>query len=1114
MKSIRLNLIWTILIFSLLSIDSSAQLNGNYSIGGVSPDFGTIQSAVDALNMQGVSGNVTFKLRPGTYNEKITIGLISGISVMSQVTFESETADSSSVWWTSASSNDATNYVVKCETARFIKFKKITFRNSGFGSGVFILSNGTSNLSIENCHFSNLAVPTSIHSRYIQIYSINTVDSNLYIQNNRLDNVGYGIYLSGQNSTLRDSNLIVTGNTISGYQGITLTNIENCTISRNKLNMTNTGIVISGFGNPLNIVGNNVIADDKALVIQQNQYNPSVLAPLWIINNFFIGRMGACQVLSGSGTTQIINNSIYNRSDWANDYDALTIGTSCGISNNILVNQEAGAALRISTTGVTVISDYNLMHTPGLVLVKRGSSNFATIQNWQSYVLGQDQHSWQQIPNFMGQFDLHILANSYLYNLGQANPQITTDIDGEPRVGLPDIGADEFVQPAVDAEVYPIYQGVEEFDCSGVKNLQVNLRNNGIDPLVAATINWSINGINQVPINWTGNVTYTNLSPAIDLQFTLFQDSFARIRVWVTNPNGITDINPNNDILQIDTLWTIMGGIYEIGNPNLDYETIQDAVDDLHLRGTCGNVTLNLANGTYVESVTLLALERETPNDTLFIVSASGNRDSVIWTQTYFDDEWALNVFNVSNVIFRDITFSNSSTSNFTKCVHIDPSYSNAMIGNNASNFEFNNCLFTSHTPYYSGRGIFYRDEGHNFRVLHCKFENLKKAIDQGDNWYVPSPEIVPFAGQIVIKDNEFFNIREKCIQVNYQKDLYILRNYFYNPIDTIYTSASVAIIINVAHGDLRIEENRFNGPFDGVISLGFYGTPGNNGKIQNNFFSCIHTGGYGGLSLLYLVPQDSTYLELVNNSFNLVHRAPAFGLLGSFVNTSAFNNYLIVKNNSFKADSIKNIFWGCFPIVNPNIGHNNVFVDNLVEGYDYTAGMTVPPNTTLFQPSYVSFEDLHLTGEELLGQGINLGVLYDIDSVLRPDPPTIGATEAILRNYDVLVSNTYAATNCDSVSFLIDLQNNGHIAIDSVWIHYTINSIADSVLLTNTIQPGALYDSILLMTFPLIRDSNYIISVQAELVDTTDQFPLNNFYNWSVTYPITPIPYIWEVIL
>ena len=54
--------------FLLLVSPAFSQLNGNYTIGGTTPDYNTINDAVTSLDSQGGSGPGVFNIRTAVYN--------------------------------------------------------------------------------------------------------------------------------------------------------------------------------------------------------------------------------------------------------------------------------------------------------------------------------------------------------------------------------------------------------------------------------------------------------------------------------------------------------------------------------------------------------------------------------------------------------------------------------------------------------------------------------------------------------------------------------------------------------------------------------------------------------------------------------------------------------------------------------------------------------------------------------------------------------------------------------------------------------------------------------------------------------------------------------------
>ena len=57
----------TFFIFFLPIFLKASPLSGTYTIGTQSSDFNSIDMAVGALNLQGISGNVVFNIKTDTY---------------------------------------------------------------------------------------------------------------------------------------------------------------------------------------------------------------------------------------------------------------------------------------------------------------------------------------------------------------------------------------------------------------------------------------------------------------------------------------------------------------------------------------------------------------------------------------------------------------------------------------------------------------------------------------------------------------------------------------------------------------------------------------------------------------------------------------------------------------------------------------------------------------------------------------------------------------------------------------------------------------------------------------------------------------------------------------
>jgi lysyl endopeptidase len=111
---------------------------------------------------------------------------------------------------------------------------------------------------------------------------------------------------------------------------------------------------------------------------------------------------------------------------------------------------------------------------------------------------------------------------------------------------------------ALDAAVQSITGATQgQTICDTDVNLSFTLRNRGTSVLTSATINWTLNGIAQTPINWTGSLQF-NQSTTISLPLSGLSDGNQQVVITVTGPNGGVDENAGNNSTSIS--FTIVSG--------------------------------------------------------------------------------------------------------------------------------------------------------------------------------------------------------------------------------------------------------------------------------------------------------------------------------------------------------------------------------------------------------------------------------------------------------------------------------------------------------------------------------------------------------------------------
>ena len=172
--------------------------------------------------------------------------------------------------------------------------------------------------------------------------------------------------------------------------------------------------------------------------------------------------------------------------------------------------------------------------------------------------------------------------------------------------------------------------------CAGTLPVDITLMNFGTNQITSATINWSLNGVVQTPVQWTGlldTLTAQSRRASVNLHpgYTFLANTPYAISVWTTNPNGVTDPNSANDTLSV-TRKAAMSGTFTIGGTAPDYPSFGAAIADLNLNGVCGPVVYNVRSGVYTEQVSINQISGASSTNTITFQSETGNSADVTLT--------------------------------------------------------------------------------------------------------------------------------------------------------------------------------------------------------------------------------------------------------------------------------------------------------------------------------------------------------------------------------------------------------------------------------------------------------------------------------------------------
>ncbi len=183
------------LILLMLYSSAKAQYSGNYTIGGTSPDFISIQSAADSLASQGVSGAVTLNIRDGVYNENVIQHIIAGVSSINTVTYQSESADSAAVKISVAS-----GFNFYTDSVDYLRFQNLSFENTS--SDTILYMHDVTNVEFSQNNFTG----ASAYGVYIES---GDVDVESIVINNSSFSTAYGFNLS---SVINVGSFALSGN--------------------------------------------------------------------------------------------------------------------------------------------------------------------------------------------------------------------------------------------------------------------------------------------------------------------------------------------------------------------------------------------------------------------------------------------------------------------------------------------------------------------------------------------------------------------------------------------------------------------------------------------------------------------------------------------------------------------------------------------------------------------------------------------------------------------------------------------------------------------------------------------------------------------------------------
>lgn len=1046
---------------AMLTIYSCNPANGTYIIDPTGAgDFKTFKVALEWIKNCGISGPVTFRAKAGTYNEQLTIPVISGSSATNTITFQSYDLDSTKVNLTYAATGTADNWVVRLNGCDYVKFKKMTITAAGASYGnVFEFIASADNNTLEGNIIKTLITTSSSFSC---IYSGTSLDQYNTIKNNIISGGYYGIYWYGASTASLELGNVIEGNTIKDfyYYGINGYYQNALKIRQNSITPSSTSGVVYGISatycnNDIQFTQNYLQLPATSTIY--GMYLSSCAGTAILrgnISNNFISTLGtSVGTVAGIYCTTVSYQDINYNSVCISNVSAttgyafyITSGTAATVSvqNNNFVNLGNGFSIYAATTTTSLgTCNYNNLYTTGLTLCYY-AANQATLAAWRT-ASAKDANSVNVNPGYISNIDLHVNSAS-ISGKGITIAGFTVDIDGETRLNPPDIGADEYNLVANDAGITAMTAPTSP--CAGSNTITVKVKNYGSSTLTSVIVNWSVNGLTQTPFS----ISTLSLAQYQETTFNIGSYSFVQgipynVKFWPTMPNGFTDGNARNDTILYKNLTTSMAGIYTIGGAGANYPNILMAVADIQAKGMCAPVTFKIAKGVYPGRVVISPI---TGASAINRVTFDGRySDSVKITYAGITPNAATILLNGADYItVKNMTIENTgATYGVGVCLKGIADY------NTVDSCKI--IVDTVGTSSYvipiqsSGTEISYSTASNSSNyttISNC----LLKGGYMGVVFYGTSYTVKCISNSII-----------NCVfskQYNYGVYSYYQANPTYrNNLISGFRSASPYGIMNYyASSSPNLSYNTILGVYYGIYNYGYSGGPCDNPQIIGNIIRSSYYGiycyystssnierndivsGYMGLYLAYETnPLDSSIIinNMVrmggnisypySNAFYLVYAAKVSVYHNTFQTDSTYSSptgygtcyvryasgFIKLKNNVFR--SMGNM--PCFNTDGLNIATNdldyNIYFTqvngNMIAYWgttsytSFTVWKSSMPNfnknSLNVDPQLVSKYNLHLKLGTTFNRGIPLGIDKDIDKDDRCIPmPTIGADEFI----------------------------------------------------------------------------------------------------------------------
>jgi len=619
--------------------------------------------------------------------------------------------------------------------------------------------------------------------------------------------------------------------------------------------------------------------------------------------------------------------------------------------------------------------------------------------------------------------------------------------------------------------------------------LLIDLKNWGFNAINSASINWSVDGVLQTPITYSGALAPDSIE-TINLGKFKFTGTYPyNVKFWISGVNGVADTVAFNDTNKIEIGGPGVSGNFTINSllaPSatnfIDFTSFFNFINQSNV---CGDVIVDVVpgSGPYMEQVAVSGIQG-TANAKLII---NGNGELLDFAATTSTERATFAIESSSYITLDSLNISASGST-----------YGVALYMDDIDNVTIKNCTFSVDSTSTSTNYSSVRISG--IQTTQSSATSFNNLVFEG-NTVIGGYYGFSFYGNstspssnILIKNNKF---RGFYYYGNY---LYYSDNMIYEGNDISRPNRSVVTTLYglymFGHTNQVVNRNRIHNLFDGAVTssstcYGLYNssdasTSNSNVVMNNLLYGFNHR---GSVYALYDGGSDNTYYY--NNTVSLDNTTNTSGSSYAMYHPTAsigteFQNNIVSVSRGGSGTIYGLYFTQSVAVSN----HNNVFINsagtgNHYYGYNGSAKSTLADwkasgygsndvdtdplfnNIALddFQPMSVSLNAAGFPAPQVtedFNGAPRIVAANDIGSFNIQSPPLDVAAAKI----DVA---TPFCASTQPVSVVIS--NNGAVKVDSLMINWSIDGVLQTPIAYKTVidTAGALTgnkDTVLLTNY------------------------------------------------